>query len=172
MSLVQYAQSELEILMGKSEDEDGNEMQKLMNDGIVKVVEAFASEGHSGFSASYAISIISRLLNYKPLTPLTGENDEWKLLEYDGTFQNNRYFSVFKNGEDNATAYDIDGRVFSDDGGHTWYCNVNSWKAVTFPYYVPDKPEYVYLDENGENEIFGDEITALYEKKRKEYEQI
>ena len=41
------------------------------------MMQEFANEGHSGFSASYAISILTKLMDFKPLSPLTGEDDEW-----------------------------------------------------------------------------------------------
>ena len=73
----------------------------------LKEVEAFSSGGHSGASASYAIGIIEKLLQFKPLSPLTYEPDEWTdVSEMSGTpmWQNKR-----------------DGEVFSTDGGKTHY---------------------------------------------------
>lgn len=52
-------------------------MQDLINKNILEIIEVFSNQGHSGFSAGYAISVLERLLRYKPLTPLTGEPDEW-----------------------------------------------------------------------------------------------
>ena len=51
--------------------------------------------------------------------------------------------------EKDGTAYDIDGKVFSDDG-EVWYTNRNSRVNVTFPYVVPDKPEYVIKEVENE----------------------
>lgn len=48
-----------------------------MHDNIISIVEMFSEQGHSSFSASYAISHLTRLLEFKPLSPLTGEDDEW-----------------------------------------------------------------------------------------------
>lgn len=66
--MIEYAKRELELI-GK--DEDG--MQELMNKNILEIVEIFSKQGHSGFSAGYALNVLERLLKYKPLTPLTGE---------------------------------------------------------------------------------------------------
>lgn len=71
-SSVEYAKSELDRI-----SKDGDEMQDTINKNIIDIVELFASQGHSGFTAGYAMSILERLLRFKPLTPLTGEDDEW-----------------------------------------------------------------------------------------------
>ena len=119
-----------------------NEMQKRMNDHILKMVDLFSEEGHSGTSASYAISRIARLLRFKPLSPLTGEDDEWD--EYiPGKYQNRRFAEVFKDGKD-GEAYWMNGKVFSYDG-ETWYTNKDSNVYIDFPFNVPDKPEYIVL---------------------------
>lgn len=140
MSLVSWAKAELERI-GK--DEDG--MQDRMNRDILQIVEIFAEQGHSSFSANYALRALKRLLAYKPLTPLTGEDDEWVEVD-DGVEQNIRCFHVFREKGDNATAHDVVGKVFSDDGGKTWYKCKESRVPVTFPYSVPDSPERVIVE--------------------------
>ncbi len=87
MDLIEYAKSELDRL-GK--DKDG--MQEMMNRDILEIIEKFGEQGHSGFSANYAIQVIERLLRWKPIKPLTGEDDEWSeaLSFKDLIRQNNR----------------------------------------------------------------------------------
>lgn len=46
-------------------------------DGMLKVVAAFAEMGHSGGSASIAIPMLTDLLQYKNLSPLTDDPEEW-----------------------------------------------------------------------------------------------
>ena len=134
-NLVEYAKAELARI-----DSD-DKMQKLMNKHIIDMVELFAAEGHSGFSASYAIEQLERLLRFLPLTELTGEDDEWN--EYSaGEYQNKRCSTVFK---DKTGIYDIYGYVFSDDGGETWYTNRKSRKYIKFPYYPPTRPERIHV---------------------------
>ena len=72
MSLLSHAEYELDRL-GLNDDDMNGAMRKH----LLHMVKEFADEGHSGFSASYAISCLKRLLNFKPLTPLTGEDGEW-----------------------------------------------------------------------------------------------
>ena len=143
-NLVKFAESELELI-GDSDDE----MQSAMNKHILHMVQVFADERHSGFSAGYAISILKRLLAYKPLTPLTGEDDEWNEVS-DNLYQNKRFSRVFKDGKD-GEAYDIEGKIFwewnvREDGSpyKCYYGSGDSRMPVTFPYTVPDKPIYEY----------------------------
>lgn len=96
MTLISYAEKELSLL------EDDDTFKKM----VLDIVTRFSKEGHSGASASYAIRAISRLLSFKPLTPLTGEDSEWNEVA-DGIYQNNRCPYVFKQA---GCAYSIDNR--------------------------------------------------------------
>lgn len=144
-NLANWAKAELDRLI--TDDEDG--MQAEINKDILQIVEVFGNQGHSGFSASYALSIIKRLSAWKPITPLTGEDDEWgSVPEWDNgeqAQQNKRCPTVFRKNFDNSTAHYIDGKSFSDDGGKSWFTSGDSFIPVTFPYNVPEKPEYIIL---------------------------
>ena len=90
--LTEYARNELDRLM--SNNDDG--MQSLMNQNILDLIEMFSEQGHSGFSASYLIHALQRLMKWKPLQPLTGEDDEWNECGYTResgatVFQNKRW---------------------------------------------------------------------------------
>ena len=135
--MIEYAKKELARI---EHDEDG--LQDLMDKCVLEVLGVFAEQGHSGFSAGYVIRLLERLMRFLPLTPLTGEDDEWNEIA-PGKYQNRRCGRIFK---ENGQAYDIDGKAFSDDGGRTWFTNRNSRVPVSFPYEVPTKPEFVYLD--------------------------
>lgn len=147
MSLVQYAESELDRI-GMIDDGD---MNGMMRKHLLHMVKEFADEGHSGFSASYALQCLKKLLNFKPLSPLTGNDDEWhdvSSISGKPHFQNKRCGSVFKDGKD-GQAYDIDGKVFwewaKDEDGKpykSYYTSRDSRVPVTFPYTVPDEPIY------------------------------
>lgn len=150
-NLVNHAMTEFRA--AKFVDENGvycDEMQEAICKHVLKLLEVFADEGHSGSSASYAINMFEKLAKFEPVVPLTGEDWEWNdVSEHGGRddgplWQNKRCSHVFK---DNNGAYDIDGIVWYD-----WYTNEEGEKSksyftsresrvtVTFPY-VP-KTEY------------------------------
>lgn len=143
-NLVDYAKDELKRIGMIDSGEPYNDMAA---NAILELIEMFSSQRHSGFSASYAIEAFSRLAKFKPLSPLTGEDDEWCNVTED-LLQNKRYSAVFKNKE-SGNAYNIEGKVFTDDG-ETWYTSRESRVDVTFPYVVPDKPEFVYKNKEVE----------------------
>ena len=115
-------------------------------ESYVKIVEVFCELGHSGGSAPFGIEIVRRLLLQHPLSHLTGEESEWGKPSFDGSQQNKRLTSVFRYNEDNSTAIYLDGKVFSDDGGETWFTNRNSRIPIKFPFY-PKEPERILLEE-------------------------
>lgn len=100
MALIDHAKRELEII--------GENPETIK--GYLKVITAFAEMGHSGGSASIAIPVINQLLQFKNLTPLTDNPDEWfhhgppQVLDEGGLWQN------IRNSE-----------AFSHDGGKTYY---------------------------------------------------
>lgn len=123
----------------------GDEMNDAMCEHILKMVNVFAEEGHSGFSAEYAISILQKLLRFEPLSPLTGEDDEWDEVgeEYgNSTYQNKRLSRVFKEGKD-GQAYNIRGKVFVEPNGAS-YTSRDSCVYIEFPY--TPKTEYVNVE--------------------------
>lgn len=142
-NLMRFAETELDII-GLLDDGD-DEMNTLMRKHILHMVHEFSEEGHSGFSASYAINLLSKLLKYEPLSPLTGENSEWMAIsdEISGSntgtlYQNKRYSAVFK---DDTGAYNSDGKVFweweTDSEGvkyKSYFTSRDSRVPVVFPY--------------------------------------
>ena len=168
-------------------------MQDVINRDILEIVEKFSEQGHSGFSASYALSVLDRLLRYKPISALTGDESEWNEVSSgkDGmaTYQNKRCSSVFKDVDSSGkivSIHDIDAIVVSDNGGITWFSSggFGLKKEITFPYLPTIRPEKVYIEyiedvppgfTGDEYEIITDKperIKALYEKKRKEFDAI
>jgi hypothetical protein len=98
-NLVAHARRELEIL-----GEDDETVQ-----GYLKVIQAFADMGHSGGSASVAIPVIHDLLQFKALTPLTNDPEEWMHIAEEQAGQKNLWLSVRQPD------------AFSNDGGKTHY---------------------------------------------------
>ena len=85
---------------------DKDDMQSSMNKVFICLVGLFQLLENSGISAGYARNSLVKLLDFKPITPLTGEDSEWND-STDDSFQNKRNSSVFKN-KKTGEVYDID----------------------------------------------------------------
>jgi len=166
-NIVDYSKRELALL-----NKDNDVIQERINKNIIEIVETFSNQGHTGFTASYVLGVIDRLLRWKPIMPLTGEADEWKDCGFNkGYKQNKRCGSVFL--DKNGVAIDHDEIMISDDGGYTWfYSNIIPLTPITFPYTPPEKPKEVYIEyTDAEKKDFDiitndpDRIKALYERK-------
>ncbi len=126
-NLEDYARSELEAagLFRKDSDYNGE-----LGKSVMKLIRLFSEECHSGSSAFMTVSLFEKLSRFEPLTPLTGEDNEWNEIG-PGVFQNKRCYHVFK--ENGLNPYDIEGKIFRDKDGGT-YTNKNSRIYITFPY--------------------------------------
>lgn len=151
--IIEFAKRELDII-GMGEDSE-DEMNREMRKNILSMLEVFVSQGHSGFSAGYITEMLTKLMRYEPLSPLTGEDSEWTDVSNYGKepwYQNKRYSSVFKDAD--GSCYDIDGIVFYrwekiEDTGEdykSFFTCSKSRVPVTFPY-KPNK-EYREWKEN------------------------
>lgn len=95
-NLVKHARSEL-ALIGQSESDPE------FTESIIKAVEGFSFYDHSGGSAGTAIEMLNTLLQFRNLSPLTNNSNEWIQHRKD-CWQNRR-----------------NGEAFSTDGGKTYY---------------------------------------------------
>ena len=146
MSMMEWAKRELD-LAGFKESDDPDDIDNLMRNDVLKLLEMFVKWDHSGFSANYAIKLFQTLANWKPLSPLTGESDEWTEVGPD-VWQNKRASNVFK-GED-GRAYWNDGIVFwewftTEEGEpyKSYFTSRDSRVFIdSFPWTMPEKPEY------------------------------
>lgn len=140
-NLVQYAWREMQIVGGLDD-----EWQCEIVDNILELIERFSKQGHSGTSARYVLECVTQLMNFQPLTPLTGENSEWDdvgMGEHE-CWQNNRFSEVFKDSRD-GQAYWSQGRIFSDDGGQSWFTSRDSRVPIEFPFML-GKRERVIIE--------------------------
>jgi hypothetical protein len=162
----------LDAMLYKDQDEEENRYQSMITADIMEIIDLFM---HFNLGKEEAHNI-TRLLDWKPIVPLTGAEDEWGVMETWGddrhTQQNKVCSAVFRNNYDNRTAYYLYGRIYSDNGGHTWFTGnhqngvVQSSIPIEFPFWVPDKPEYVYLNGEDSEEIITDKdrIKELYDE--------
>ena len=128
-NLLAHAERELGPVKGK----DGPDL--WMHYHMLAMVRLFCLEGHSGMSASIARGWLSKLLDFKPLGPLTGDDSEWTkdhVLDADCR-QNMRCSQVFLD-ESTSLAFDVDGFVFQEpDGGR--FTSRESSRIARFPYH-------------------------------------
>jgi len=114
VSLVDHARRELELagLFDSNSDYGG-----MLGNAIMKMVELFAEEGHSGASAAMTIAVLEKLLRFKPLTPLTNDPDEWMCVS---EMMGHETWQSRRNSE-----------AFSNDGGVTYYLLDDHEKKIT-----------------------------------------
>jgi len=132
--LVNYAEQELRLAGLFDEDSFYGGM---LGEAVMELVKVFANQNHSGLSATLVLHIFNKVAKYNPLTPLTGEPEEWNEIEK-GFFQNKRCSTVFKR---DGIAYHTEGVIFRDREG-LCFTSRDSRVEITFPYI----PESKYVD--------------------------
>jgi hypothetical protein len=150
-NMLKWAEEELRYA-GYDVNDPEDDPNRWLAEGTLELLKVFSEQEHSGSSAPYAVSLFEKLAMWKPIAPLTGEDDEWMEVGT-GVWQNRRNSTVFK-GED-GQAYWIYGRVFWDwysapdiDDGKpykSYYTGRGSQVNIEFPWTQPDKPEYVFV---------------------------
>jgi len=101
-SILQHAKAELRRAGLYDEDADYDGEIAVQ---VEALVQTFTAYGHSGGSAERTLDVFNRVVERKPLTALTGEDDEWNdMTEYgpEPAFQNKRCPAVFKNAHGEA----------------------------------------------------------------------
>ncbi len=136
-NLMDHAKREMALLRSGEPDE----MQDAIDKCVFDIVAVFHEQGHSGSSAPYVISCVEKVLRFEPITPLTGADDEWTLLDFGGDMvaQNKRCGHVFRRAD--GTAYDSEGRIFREPDG-SCFTSKDSRVDITFPY----RPTREYVD--------------------------
>lgn len=139
-----------ETLEGSKKDPEDAGIQCLITNQIYEVWNC-VSECNIETKLS-----LSKLLNDEPLTPLTGEDDEW--VEGDGVYipkgaiknyRNKRCSGIYKvvyPGEPNniEIAYDLYGKNYSDNGVTAFTSNSFGQQQIVFPYIRNKKTQHIY----------------------------
>lgn len=181
-NLTQHAEIELKRI--GAFDKDGDFYGGMTGDAVMELIKVFSKQGHSGMSANLVRNLFNKVADYKPLSPITCDADEWSKDELDGhTFQNTRCSAVFKEGI-NSKPYYLDAIVWKNENGNTYTGSaydkkgnrISSGQFVKLPFvpktfYVdviekeiaPDDWEFYIKDEKQLDEVF-----KYYEKKIKE----
>ncbi len=100
MSLREHAEREVKLAGLLDEDSDYNGM---LGESVIELADVFGKQGHSGFSAQLTLQIFNEVAQFKNLTPLSDDPEEWNEVGPE-TWQNKR-----------------NSEAFSNDGGKTWY---------------------------------------------------
>jgi len=87
-------------------------------ESVMELIEVFSKQGHSGCSANIVSDLFNKLSRFKPISPLTGKDDEWCEVA-DSVFQNKRNGAVFKDGKE-GRAYFNDAYVKKTPNGSCW----------------------------------------------------
>ena len=124
--LVLYAEEELKRGLYLRNNDT---MEHKMANSVIELLRTFSSLHVTGMIGSAVLSLFTRLVQWMPLTPLTGEDDEWEDAGEAGK-QNKRCPSVFMV---NGDAHDKNGRVFIAKNGVTFTAH-ESIVPITFPY--------------------------------------
>ena len=61
MSMLDSAKWQLNKVLEKCTDPNERVMQEMMNNDVMELLKVFEEQGHSGFSASWAIRLFSNL---------------------------------------------------------------------------------------------------------------
>ena len=160
-NLLKHAERELSLIGYDGKDEYNN----MAKAAIMELLTTFANQGHSGFSAPYVSNMFHKLANYKTLSPLTGNDDEWNdVSDISGEmlFQNNRDSRVFKS-DDGAFFLDaiVWQETINDVVNH--FTNKDSNRYIkSFPF----TPKTFYVKVDKDNNILD---TEEYNKAKEYY---
>ena len=137
--MLEFAKWQLNKLTDKCKDEDSKIMQNMINNDVLELLKVFLEQGHSGFSAPIATRLFYKLANYKLVTEVEDNPDDWN-----ENGQHKYISSIFK--RDDGTCYYIYGKLFAEPGSDRFFCSKSSNVDVTFPIKSSDlKSKYIRL---------------------------
>lgn len=110
-NLVLHAECELRIagVYDKDADYAGG-----LGEAVMDLVRAHCKHGHSGGSHGYTLALFNKVVNFKTLTPLTNDPDEW--MQISGPDK-----AGFGGVRDSCWQSCRQSSCFSADGGLTYY---------------------------------------------------
>lgn len=140
-------------------------------ESALKALKSLYEDEHSAFSIKMTYSILNRLINFQPLTPIEDTDDIWNKVDDTlgiATYQCKRIHSLFKD------VY-TDGTVKYSDTDYCYCVNINdpnrtyTWGTasqiieemfpITMPY-MPGKPIVVYCEDFLADKNHGDFDTV------------
>ena len=143
--MLESAEWQLNKVLEKCTDTDERYMQEMMNNDVMELLKVFEEQGHSGFSASWAIRLFSNLAKYKLITEIEDNPEDW-----DENGQHKYITSIFK--REDGTCYYMYGRLFAEPNSDNFFYNKASNVDITFPIKPYDlQSEYIRLHYNVED---------------------
>lgn len=148
MDLYKWAKNEMDILKEK----DDSEYACACYASALKAYESMLGDKHSGASFGYSKNLLKRLLDGKPLSPIT--NEDFCDARLGHSEQCERMSSLFKkvDGKGNITISDVDRVVCvnyenrSDQFSCGWITDlIDMMFPINFPYYPSTRPYTVYV---------------------------
>ena len=137
--MLEFAKWQLDKLTDKCKDEDSKVMQNMMNNDVLELLKVFQEQGHSGFSAPIATKLFYKLANYKLITEVEDNPDDW-----DEEGQHKYISSIFK--REDGTCYYMYGRLFTEPDRDAFFCSKESNIDITFPVKPSDlESKYINL---------------------------
>ena len=145
----------------KTKDESYNKLKTdlefdlMINEDIYEVVSKLRELNFT----DNELYQIRRLIDVKPISLISGNDDEWKTIDDLNEQQNIICPSIFRCNNDNSTAYNLDTVVYSHDGGITNFTigaglgenssiyDLHSASYIKFPFKVPDSSIKINLRE-------------------------
>lgn len=156
-TVLEFAQSELKFAGLFDDDSDYGGM---LGDAVMNLLKEHEKEGHSGYSNAMVVDLFSKLATFTPLTPLSGNDDEWgDDVDGLGLQQNIRDSRVFRSPE--RGAWTLDAVAFREPSGAT-YTSRQSAQPITFPHSrsetvmvnVPDDHSFPDPEESSAGDVY------------------
>ena len=153
----------------KSLENDFDTTQYCINNNIIELLNLLDKYKFNKEDCN----LLCEFMNWDPIIKLTGEEDEWVNYSNDNNEiiqQNDFCNDVFRKNYDNSTAYWTNKKIFSNDGGHSWYTKKDYFVNIKFPFTVPDYSEKIYLDKDGNDITYNLQlIKKLYNETKEKY---
>ena len=160
-NILDWAKREVEIACKK---ENPNRKERKFDYGCacyasaLKAFESLCEDGHSGYSIRITQSILNRLIDGMPLTPIEDTDDIWDLMyesDNEKLYQCERMSALFKYvNKDGSVTYDCNDHCYCIDinGPNNTYSSglvrriIHEMYPIKMPY-MPGKPIKVYCED-------------------------
>ena len=168
--LIEYTKKELELA---NFIDESPKHEKIIYNAVLDLIKTFSKYNLSGKPADTVRYFFNRLSDFKPISKLTFEDDEWERIGYN-LYQNKRYRALFK---ENGKVYNIDAYYCVDeinikfippyitiDGEKYKYCYVKNKDNIPVK---PIRIDVINRDEDSNYEVIDkwqiEELLKYYE---------